>query len=139
MHGLFSSRHPARQQRCHYRSRGRHFRCGECAAAVRANTAARILLGLPVSANNLATAARMCGSNIACVADAVTLIESEDTSLETSVRRGQMTLPRAAAAAKKRAVLICAYRDATPADLAALARAIGPAAIFDAVVVPALN
>lgn len=139
MHGFTTLRHPARQQRRHYRSRGRHFRNGQCAAAVRADTAARILLGLPVSANNLATAARMCGSNIHYVAAAIALIRAEDASLQTNVRRGQMTLPKAAAAAKKRAALIHAYREASPADLAALARTVGPAAVFDAVVVPALN
>ena len=55
MHGLLKATRPPGQR--HYRRRGRHFRNGQCAAALRADTAARILLGLPVSAGSVAEAA----------------------------------------------------------------------------------
>jgi hypothetical protein len=135
MHGLFKSRHPAGQR---HRPRGRHFRNGQCAAALRADTAARILLRQPVNAGSLAEAALMTGSCPAYVGAAVVLIEAEDASLERLVRRGQVPLLEAAATVKKRVALIRAYRNATPADLAALARAVGPDRVFDNVVAPAL-
>jgi hypothetical protein len=80
----------------------------------------------------------MTGSCPAYVGAAVVLIEAEDASLERLVRRGQVPLLEAAATVKKRVALIRAYRNATPADLAALARAVGPDRVFDNVVAPAL-
>jgi hypothetical protein len=136
MHGFLKTK--AHRGQRHYRRRGRHFRNGQCAAALRANTAARILLGLPVSANNLATAARMCGSNIAYVAAAIALIRAEDASLDWRVRHGRIPLRKAAAGVKKRAALIKAYREAAPEDLTALVRAVGAERMFDQAITPAL-
>jgi hypothetical protein len=122
-----------------YRRRGRHFRHGKCAAALRAVTAARLLLKLPVAVNNLADASDMCGSHSAFVAAAVTVIQSEDAELLRSVIEGRVQLHTAAAIVKKRAALMKAYRQASPADLVALARTVGVATVFDNVVAPALS
>jgi hypothetical protein len=136
MHGFTNGRRSAGQHR--YQRRGRHLRDGQCAAASRADTAARILLGLPVSAGSLAIAARMCGSNVAYVAAAVVLIQAEDASLSTRVRRGHVPLLEAAESVKSRAALIKAFRKAAPADLAALSRTVGVDRVFDSVIAPAL-
>jgi hypothetical protein len=137
MHGFHKSRPYSAGQRPS-RRRNRYLRNGQCAAALRAVTAARILLELPVRAGSIAEAALLTGSCPAYVAAAVALIGAEDAPLEGLVRRGQVPLLKAAATVKKRAALIKAYREATPADLAALARTVGPAAVFDNVVAPAL-
>jgi hypothetical protein len=81
----------------------------------------------------------MCGSNHTYVAAAITLLQAEDGSLQTLVHRGRVPLLDAAATVKNRAALIKAYRTATAADLAALARAVGPDRVFDNVIVPALS
>lgn len=139
MDAFSTLRHPHGQHRP-YQRRGRRIRNGQCAAALRADTAARILLGRLVEADySLADAARMCGSNVHYVAAAITLIESENISLISMVREGRVPLLDAAASVKKRLALIKAYREASPADRVALARTIGPTVVFDNVVSPALN
>jgi hypothetical protein len=136
MHGCFKL-DPPRGQRRNQR-RGRHFRNGQCAAARRADTAARLLLGLPIYVNSLDEVAQMCGTNAKYVAAAITVIESEDKSLQQQVRQGIVPLLKGAATVKNRAALIKAYRQAHPADLAALARTVGPEAVFDSVISPSL-
>jgi hypothetical protein len=72
MHGLFKSRHPAGSTSSP--SRG-VISAMVGAAALRADTAARILLRQPVNAGSLAEAALMTGSCLAYVGAAVVLIE----------------------------------------------------------------
>jgi hypothetical protein len=140
MDAFTTLRHPRGQTPRTYRRRNRYIRNGECAAALRADTAARILLGRLVEVDySLADVSRMCGSNVHYVAAAITLIESENTSLMSMVRQGRVPLLDAAASVKKRVALVKAYREATPDDLAALARSVGPSRVFDEVVSPALS
>ena len=140
MDAFSTLRHPHGQRPPRtYRRRGPHLRNGECAAAQRADTAARILLKLPITANSLAAAAHVCDLNVQYVAAAITLIESGDAALMALVRRGHVSLLDAAAIVKKQVALLRAYREASPADRVALARTIGPTVVFDNVVSPALN
>jgi hypothetical protein len=97
------------------------------------------LLKLPVRAGSVAEAARLCGASPAYVAAAIALIEADDPPLAARVRSGDVPLLEAAVTVKKRVQLLKAYRAADPEDLAALARVVGPAAVFDSVVLPALN
>jgi hypothetical protein len=120
------------------RGRGRRVRGGEQAAAVRALTAARLHLGTPIPSPTLAAAARMCGTNVTYTTAAITVIESEDEDALKRVRRGEVSLPRAAAQVKNRAALITALRQASPEDRAEAGRVLGVATIFDELVAPNL-
>jgi hypothetical protein len=137
MHGLLKG--PHRRGQRHYQRRGRRFRNGERAAALRADTAAKILLGLPVSAGSSADAAAMCGSNPAYVKAAITLLQAKDAGLVRRVKWGLVPLLTAAASVKNRVALVKAYRAASPDDLESLAHTVGPAAVWDAVIAPALS
>jgi hypothetical protein len=118
------------------RSRYRRTRNGQCAAAVRALTAARHYLDHKVP--NLAAAALCCGSSVTYVQAALILIKSENETLLERVRRNQMPLQAAAAQIKQIANLVNAYRAASAADRVAFARTIGPTTLFDSALVPAI-
>jgi hypothetical protein len=69
---------------------------------------------------------------------ALTILQSEDENLLAVVLAGRMTLPHAAAKVRHRAKLIHAFKSASDIDRAAFGRTVGPAAVFDAAVVPAI-
>jgi len=106
------------------------------AAVVRAVTAARLYA--TGAAPTLAAAAIACGSNVAYVAAAVTLLKSEDSGLLDRALRGATPLLAAASEARAVARLVSAYRGASPDDLATFTRTIGVANIWDKILVPVL-
>lgn len=114
------------------RSTRRYFRHGQCAAALRAVTAAKLYAGGAIP--NLAFAAASCGSNVAYVRAAVILLKSENMSLLGKVLAGHVPLLTAAAQAKRVADLISAYRSANDQDRVAFARTCDAEKIFDVLV-----
>jgi hypothetical protein len=120
------------------RTHHRHHRRYRNGSAVRALTGAKLLLGLPITVGSQAEAATMVGSNRPYIVAAVLVLQAEDQALLADVLVGKMPLLTAAKIVRKRAELIAAYRRATPEDLTALARAVGPSDLFDRAVVPAL-
>ena len=72
------------------------------------------------------------GSNRPAVDAMLAIMESGDTALLAAVLDDRETLKRAAARARSSTRLIEAVRNATPADLVELGRAIGPDVLFDA-------
>jgi hypothetical protein len=123
-------------RRRRYRSARRHFHGNQCAAALRAFTAAELLLS--GKAKSLAAAAAACGSNPAYVAGAITILHAEDALLIERVRAGKVPLLTAARSAMGAAKLVAAWRTASAADRVALARTVGPSVLFDTALVPAL-
>jgi len=121
-----------------YGRRGRHFRSGRRAAALRAFAAAHLRLGIPLKPRSLRSAADMCGSCPEYVAAAMEVLQAEDLALKAKILNGQVSLLEGAAQVHRRAALLAAYRDAGAADLVALGRVVGAEKIFDGVVVPAV-
>jgi len=119
-----------------YRSTRRHFRDRERAATRRAITAAGLYRAGSIP--SLSKAATACGSNAAYVAAAILLIASENTTVLNRVLAGHVPLLAAAREIKRLAELVAAYRKASAADRVQFARAIGPSALFDNSLVPAL-
>jgi hypothetical protein len=123
------------QNKKKYRRWHRRTRAGKCAAAVRAVTGARLYLD---GRMDLATAAMSCGSCVAYVRAAVSLLASENTTMLEQALRGQMPLLVAAEQMKRIAKLVNAYRAASAADRVMFARVIGPTTLFDGAVALAL-
>jgi pyrroline-5-carboxylate reductase len=126
-------RKPARRR---YRSARRHFRDRQCAAALRAFTAAELHLSGKVK--SLDAAAASCGSNPAYVRGAITILHAEDAQLRERVLTGEVSLLIAARSASGAAKLVAAWRTASAADRVTLARTVGPTILFDSALVPAL-
>jgi hypothetical protein len=103
-----------------------------CAAVVRALTAARLYRNGAVS--TLVKAAEACGSNVAYVRAAATLLKADNASLIHDVLRGRVPLLAAAAEAQRLVNLITAYKAAKDPDRVAFARACGIETIFDTLV-----
>jgi len=114
----------------------RHFRNGHRAAAVRAFTAA----GLVISgrAPTIMMAAERCGSCPAYVQAAITILRSENKGLFVDVIKGRVPLLVAAREVKRLAALVAAYRAGSAADRVGFAKIIGPTTLFDSSLVPAL-
>jgi hypothetical protein len=66
------------------------------------------------------------------------LLQSNDVTLIADVLAGRVGLLGAARRVKQVTQLIVAYRKATAADRVAFARTIGPTALFDDTLVPAI-
>jgi hypothetical protein len=112
------------------------FRDGYCTAAVRAFTAAGLVID--GKAPTLRAAALRCGANVAYVRAAITLLRSENTSLMAKVAKGKVSMLAAAREVKRLGALVTAYRQASAADRVAFAKAVGPTVLFDTSLVPAL-
>ena len=119
-----------------YRPRHRRMRQGQCMAALRATTAARIYLD--GRASSLTAAALGCGSSRTYVQAAVVLLQSENLVMLERVLRGNVPLLVAAKQLKQIAALVDAYRAAGAADRVEFARTIGPTTLFDGAVALAL-
>jgi hypothetical protein len=91
----------------------RHFRCGVCAAALRALTAAKAYMfgGENIT---LEQAAARHGSCVHYVRAGITLIQSDDQQMLDSVMRGNISLLMAAEAVKPLAMLLTGYAQASP-------------------------
>ena len=79
-----------------------------------------------------------CGSNVAYIRAALILIETNNTALIRRVEVGDVPLMKAAQAAHDVAGLVKAYRTANAEDHVAFAKIVGPATIFDNMIVPAI-
>jgi hypothetical protein len=119
-----------------YRRRHRHTRAGQCAAAVRATTAAKLYLAGQVP--SVAAAALGCGAYVAYTRAAVILLQSENATMLERVLRGHIPLSTAAQQLKQVAALVDAYRAAAAVERVAFARAVGPTVLFDNMLVPAI-
>jgi hypothetical protein len=115
--------HRRRSLRQHRSSR-RHFRHGQCAAVLRAITAAKLYGTGQIT--SFVRAAECCGTNAGYVQAAVILLKTENQALLGRVLAGHEPLLRAAQRAKRVADLIAAYRSASNADRVAFARTCGP-------------
>jgi hypothetical protein len=120
----------------HYRPRGRRFRHGRCAAAVRALTGAKLLLKGEMP--NLVMAAEATGSNPGYIAFMIIVLQSEDHVLLHDVLAGMISLHKAAKWAKPVADLVVAHRRANASELARYGRAVGTAELWDETIVPNL-
>ena len=114
------------------RSARRHFRHGQCAAVLRAITAAKLYSTGGIT--TLEKAAESCGSNISYVRAAIVLLKAENVTLLNRVLSGDAPLVGAAQQAQRMADLISAYRSANYADRVAFVRTCGTDAIFDVLV-----
>jgi hypothetical protein len=100
-------------------------------------------MGLPVTPNTQAEAARLVGSTPAYIAAASTLIDAAATDDEmcgliNRVLRGHVRLLEAAESVRKRVRLVKAYREADQNDRKALGRVVGVDNVFDELVAPLL-
>jgi hypothetical protein len=126
-----------RQRRNGHRARrNRHFRNGHRAAAVRALTAAGLVID--GRAPTIGAACERCGSNPAYVRAGITLIRSENKGLIARVVTGKVPLLAAARQVQQLAELLASYRVATAAVRVGFAKAVGPTVLFDTTLVPAL-
>src|SRR5262249_53414925 len=105
-------------------------------AVLRAFTAARLFLRGEFS--SLAEAARSCGSTVAYVAAAITIIQSENTAIQKEVFHGQLSLLAVACRLRRLARLINAYRQTEGPDRAMFGHTIGLDVLFDDAIVPNL-
>ena len=121
---------PKRQTRP-YRPRGRQYRRGRCAAALRALTAAQLYLDDKI--NTLKAAAKSCGSNVVYVRAAVVLLQAEDVVLVQRALRGAMPLLAAAKVVKHVPALVEAYRASSVDERVRFARAVGAEVLFETV------
>ena len=137
LYHLNNESRPRRQTQKHYKSARKHFAGNERAAAVRAFTAARLLLAGMVP--NIKMAAVCCGSNTAYVAAALVLIRSENQDLIYKVRRGFWPLLETAQAVRPATKLVTAYRAATAADRLKFAKTVGVAELWDNTIVPVIS
>jgi hypothetical protein len=126
----------SRRQHCRYRSPRRHFRQRERAAVRRALTGASLYLDRKVP--TLTAAAMACGSNAPYIRSAIVLLKTENFTLVDRVLAGHVPLMAAAREARPLAELVGAYRSAAAEDHVAFARVIGPTALFDTAVAPAM-
>ena len=101
--------------------------------AVRAFTAARLYLN-DDAVPTLAAAAESCGSNVAYVRAAITLVKTDNPALVSDVLAGQVPILQAAAQVRPVVDLVTAYREAKDPDRVAFARACGAEAIFNVLV-----
>src|SRR5262245_56403608 len=90
----------------------RHFRCGVCAAALRAMTAARVYL---IKGENitLEEVAARHGASVQYVRAAIMLIKSKDQPLIDSVMLGNVPILTAAKQAAPLAMMLTAYGEAS--------------------------
>jgi hypothetical protein len=91
----------------------RHFRCGVCAAALRAMTAARMYLSEGGNITLEEVAAR-CGSNVAYVRAAVVLIKAGDLILIDRVMSGNIPILTAAKLVEPLVMLLTGHAKASP-------------------------
>jgi len=118
------------------RSARRRFDDDICLAPFRAINGAK--LRLRGDASSVKEAALATGSCPPYVVAGIVLLQSNDVTLIAEVLAGRVGLLEAARRVKQVTQLIVAYRKATAADRVAFARIIGPTALFDDTLVPAI-
>jgi hypothetical protein len=129
MHGLISNpRHTRQDRRRHSK---RHH-----AAALRAFTGARLLLGLPVTPATQQRAADMVASTTQYIAAAVTILQAGDQQVVDDVLAGRVPLLVAASEAREFVKILTALRAARPDDLAKAGAAVGVDRVWDRLIAP---
>jgi hypothetical protein len=136
MHGFLKA--TTKRPRRIRQSSKRHFRDNQRAAAVRACTAARLYLGIPIPPATITQAAVMAGCSRPYVMAMVAILKSEDWSTFNKAMRGDLPILQAAAIVRTRSRLVDAFRKASFADRVALVKTIGAEKVFDEALVPAL-
>lgn len=126
---------PVKHQR-HYQARGRRFRHGVCEAALRAVTAARMLLRGEFS--SLIEAADGCGSCPQYVVYGRTILESGNPALLEDVLAGNVPLREAAEREWNVVQLQLAFRRASAAERIRFGRREGVGTLWDECIAPAL-
>jgi len=106
-------------------------------AVLRAATAAGLYIDGSIP--TVREASEACGANARYVAAVVSLLKAEDLAAIRAALAGRVSLLRAAKETRRAARLISAYRAATPADRAALGRAVSAELLFSDSVAPALG
>jgi len=102
----------------------RYFRCGVCAAALRAMTAARVYLSEGGNISLVEAAARH-GTCVAYVQAGVTLIKAGDQFLIHRVMRGDIPILKAAKTVEPLVQMLDGYSKATPENKGAFFTATG--------------
>jgi hypothetical protein len=130
---------PVKPRNCPRRNRSsrRHFKSGTRCAVRRAITAAELYLADAVP--TLHEAAEACGSTASYAAAAAIILEAEDDRLKAAILDGRVNLLAAAKAMRPLADLLAAYRATDSSDRLGFTRAVGTAAIWDELIMPALN
>jgi hypothetical protein len=103
---------------------------------MRAFTAASLYLN--GDAPSIELAAVLCGSCAPYVRAAVPILQAGDSTLKQAVVTGEVSLLAAGEQVKHLSDLVTPFDAASADDRVAFARAIGPARLFDEVVVPAV-
>ena len=106
--------------------------------ALQAFVAVYLLRERAFGIDTIVKAAVATGVTRAAVKAAQIIVESGDELLAADVLQGWETLSRAADTVRGRVKLIQAFESATPDDRIAFARVIGPDALFEAAVAPAI-
>jgi hypothetical protein len=123
-----------------YRKAGRHFRGGRRAAALRAELAARVNLGLPIPKVTEIEAAAQTGSNPKYTASLVAVLRTGDDLLLAKVRSGGIGILEAGEVAKARLQFIAGFRKMkTVEERKAVAQQIGVAELWDNLILPGLE
>jgi hypothetical protein len=130
--GIQNGIHSVSNHQRKHRSYGPHFLSG---AAVRAWNAAMTYMAGGCTQKEAATA---FASNVPYIVALISIIQTEDQDLVDSVLRGERSVLKTAKEVKARAAVVAGIRQLSPADKAAVGRAIGVGAIWDGMVVPAL-
>ena len=106
--------------------------------SLRALVAATLLRKGEFGVNTVTAAAVCTGSSRNLVKAALIVLQAEDDSLVTDVLVGRRTLLKAANKVANRAQLIESFKSATLEDRIAFGAAVGPAAIWDSTIAPAI-
>ena len=129
-----SIRLPKVHNRSRRRARPRSYE-GTRLAVLRAFTASSwYLCG---RAPTIAAAARCCGAGIRYTI-AAKVVQSQDSGLRADVLSGRISLLEAVTRVRQINRLVSAYQKSTGEDLAQFGRLIGPAKVFDEIIIPAL-
>jgi hypothetical protein len=122
-----------------YLKAGRHFRDGQRAAAIRAETSACALLNLPIQVRNEKDAATKTGSNSAYVGALVAVLETGDELLLQWVRSGQVSIIKAGEIARTRLNFLRSFHKMKPTERAAAAQELGVDVVWNTMLSPALD
>ena len=119
--------------------RHRHGQAPMRSFTTQAFTAARLLQEGLFGICTITQAAIACGVSPRYVAAALTILQTKDQVLADDVLTGKVSLLPAAARTRNCAMLVTALENATPDEIAAFSRVVNPTALFDFIIVPALD
>jgi hypothetical protein len=106
---------------------------------VQAFTAARLLQEGLFGVRTITQASIACGVSPRYVAAALTILQTRDEVLADAVLTGREPLLSTAANMRNCATLVTALENATADEIITFSRVVNPTALFDSVIVPALE